>query len=61
MVPFSRFFWVSLLKRNIRKKGALIVKGLLGNLDKDTVCATLERLGAKPLKELRKKDLLGNR
>ena len=29
--PFS--FWVPLLKPNSRKKGTLIVKGLLGNLD----------------------------
>ena len=28
--PFS--FWVPLLKPNSRKKGSLIIKGLLGNL-----------------------------
>ena len=28
--PFS--FWVPLLKPNSRKKGTLIIKGLLGNL-----------------------------
>ena len=34
VVPFYPFsFWVPLLKPNSRKKGALIVKGLLGNLD----------------------------
>ena len=31
--PFS--FWVPLLKPNSRKKGTLIIKGLLGNLVKD--------------------------
>ena len=33
VVPFYPFsFWVPLLKPNSRKKGALIIKGLLGNL-----------------------------
>ena len=31
--PFS--FWVPLLKPNSRKKGTLIIKGLLGNLVKE--------------------------
>ena len=32
-VPFYPFsFWVPLLKPNSRKKGTLIIKGLLGNL-----------------------------
>ena len=30
LLPF--FFWVPLLKPNSRKKGTLIIKGLLGNL-----------------------------
>ena len=35
-VPFYPFsFWVPLLKPNSRKKGTLIIKGLLGNLDSD--------------------------
>ena len=34
VVPFYPFsFWVPLLKPNSRKKGTLIIKGLLGNLD----------------------------
>ena len=34
VVPFYPVsFWVPLLKPNSRKKGALIIKGLLGNLD----------------------------
>ena len=34
-VPFCRFYLgVSLLKRNITKKGTLIINGLLGNLGK---------------------------
>ena len=33
VVPFYPFsFWVPLLKPNSRKKGTLIIKGLLGNL-----------------------------
>ena len=33
VVPFYPFsFWVPLLKPNSRKKGSLIIKGLLGNL-----------------------------
>ena len=33
VVPFCPFsFWVPLVKPNSRKKGTLIVKGLLGNL-----------------------------
>ena len=33
VVPFYPFsFWVSLLKPNSRKKGTLIIEGLLGNL-----------------------------
>ena len=35
VVPFYPFsFWVPLLKPNSRKKGTLIIKGLLGNLGK---------------------------
>ena len=34
VVPFYPFsFWVPLLKPNSRKKGTLIIRGLLGNLD----------------------------
>ena len=34
VVPFYPFsFWVPLLKPNSRKKGTLIMKGLLGNLE----------------------------
>ena len=34
VVPFYPFsFWVPLLKPNSRKKGTLIIKGLLGNLE----------------------------
>ena len=37
VVPFFRFYvGVSLLKLNIRKKGTLIIRGLLGNLAGDT-------------------------
>ena len=33
VVPFYPFsFWVPVLKPNSRKKGTLIIKGLLGNL-----------------------------
>ena len=33
VVPFYPFsFWVPLLKPNSRKKGTLIIKGLLGNI-----------------------------
>ena len=33
VVPFDPFsFWVPFLKPNSRKKGTLIIKGLLGNL-----------------------------
>ena len=36
VVPFYPFcFWVPLLRPNSRKKGTLIIKGLLGNLVKD--------------------------
>ena len=39
-VPFYPFsFWVPLLKPNSRKKGTLIIKGLLGNLDADRISA----------------------
>ena len=35
VVPFYPFsFWVPLLKPNSRKKGALIIKVLLGNLER---------------------------
>ena len=35
VVPFYPFsFWVPLLKPNSRKKGTLIIKGLLGNLER---------------------------
>ena len=34
LLPF--FFWGPLLKPNCGKKGALIIKGLLGNLDYET-------------------------
>ena len=32
VVPFCPFFWVPLLKPSSRKRGTLIIKGLLGNL-----------------------------
>ena len=38
VVPFYPFsFWVPLLKPNSRKKGTLIIKGLLGNLGKTSI------------------------
>ena len=41
VVPFYPFsFWVPLLKPNSRKKGTLIIKGLLGNLAAETLCRT---------------------
>ena len=44
VVPFCPFYLgVSLLKPNIRKKGTLIIKGLLGNLDVE-----LDPLNPKP-------------
>ena len=40
VVPFYPFsFWVPSLKPNSRKKGTLILKGPLGNLDKREVMA----------------------
>ena len=43
LLPF--FFWVPLLKPNSRKKGTLIIKGLLGNLVRhatpDSICCML--------------------
>ena len=40
-VPFYPFsFWVPLLKPNSRKKGTLIIKGLLGNLVILLLCRT---------------------
>ena len=38
VIPFYPFsFWVPLLKPNSRKKGTLIIKGLLGNLGGDVL------------------------
>ena len=39
--PFS--FWVPLLNRIVGKKGTLIIKGLLGNLEKGTTVGPLGR------------------
>ena len=45
VVPFYPFsFWVPLLKPNSRKKGTLIIKGLLGNLGFQTLPHTLGSL-----------------
>ena len=43
VVPFYPFsFWAPLLKPNRRKKGALIIKGLLGNLVVEEYKVTME-------------------
>ena len=50
VVPFCPFsFWVRLLKPNIRKKGTLMIKGLLGNLGSyaSSSCTTSGCLMAK--------------
>ena len=53
VVPFYPFsFWVPLLKPNSKKKGTLIVKGLLGNL-------VLEVFKKPPLKRPKKCSLKG--
>ena len=45
VVPFYPFsFWVPLLKPNSRKKGTLIIKGLLGNLG----CYRIRQSGHRP-------------
>ena len=45
VVPFYPFsFWVPLLNPNSRKKGTLIIKGLLGNLVIDKVTVDIDFL-----------------
>ena len=49
VVPFCPFYFgVSLLKQKSRKKGTLIIKGLLGNLEKqDGLAAKHDRISEK--------------
>ena len=57
VVPFYPFsFWVPLLEPNSRKKGTLIIKGLLGNLEKQGSLERLSRSTCRLLMPLTVKD-----